>query len=67
MKAKFDITRATYQIKALKEQNKKLELVGTIEAKKQIARNETKIFHIEKRIAEYMDKSLSAWDRYLSN
>ena len=58
-------TRIMYQIKALLRQNIELEKKGTIEAKQQIARNETIIYKMNERLNKYISTG-EGWQNFLA-
>ena len=54
-----------YQIKALLRQNMELEKKGTMEAKQQIARNETIIYKMNERLNKYISTG-EGWQNFLA-
>ncbi len=65
MPKKTSPERLKHQIKALLDQNSRLERENTIEAKQQIARNETVIFHLNNRLNRFVRVG-EGWQNHLA-
>jgi len=65
MPKKTSPERLKHQIKALLAQNSRLERENTIEAKQQIARNETVIYHLNNRLNRFVSVG-EGWQNHLA-